>query len=406
MNGNIKLALQSLKSAKMRSLFTMLGIIVGVVSVLVIISLGEGAKQDVQAQVKEYGSDLLLIRPGNVSDREAGVSSTGLFSTFGTNGTLNDTDVEAVTNAPDVQTVAPLSTVTGIVSYDGKPYRNGGVIATTHTFPDLLNHKTEFGEFFRETDEGRKFAVIGKKVAEEVFQENVPIGKALDFRGERYIVKGVLEEFDTSPFTPGANYNDAIFIPYTTGKAVAEGNAQIFQILAKPSTPDKVNTAQAEVTANLKKAHGGQEDFSVLQQTETLELTNQTLNILTGLVAAIAAISLFVGGIGVMNVMIVSVTERTHEIGVRKAVGATDQQILAMFLAEAVILSAVGGILGVILAYGAVGYMQLFTEIDPVIPVQFAGLAVVVAIVVGGLFGVAPAVKAAKKDPITALRRE
>ena len=384
----------------------MLGIIVGVVSVLLIISLGEGAKQDVQNQVKEYGNDLLLIRPGNAGDREAGISSTSLFSTFGTNGTLNDTDVEAVTNAPDVQTVAPLSTVTGVVSYDGKTYPNGGVIATTHTFPELLNHETEFGEFFRETDEGRKFAVIGKQVAEEVFQENVPIGKALEFRGERYIVKGVLKEFDTSPFTPGANYNNAIFIPYTTGKAVSEGNVQIFQILAKPSDPHKVAIAQAQVNANLKKAHGGQEDFSVLKQTETLELTNQTLDILTGLVAAIAAISLFVGGIGVMNVMIVSVTERTHEIGVRKAVGATDKQILLQFLAEAVMLSAVGGILGVAIAYALVLYMRLFTEIGPVIPLMYAGLAIVVAVAVGAIFGVAPAVKAAKQDPITALRRE
>jgi putative ABC transport system permease protein len=406
MNGNLKLAFQSLKSTKLRSLFTMLGIIVGVVSVLLILSLGEGAKQDVRNQVNEYGSDLLLIRPGNAATGQTGVAGSNLFSTFGTNGTMNDTDVEAVVNAPDVQTVAPLATVTGIVSYEGKPYQGGGVIATTHMFPQLLNHKTEFGEFFRETDEGRKFAVIGKQVAETLFQENVPVGKALDFRGERYIVKGVLEDFDTSPFTPGANYNNAIFIPYTTGKTVAEGNTQIFQILAKPSSADKVDSAQSQVTENLKKAHGGQEDFSVLKQTETLELTDQTLDILTGLVAAIAAISLFVGGIGVMNVMIVSVTERTHEIGIRKAVGATNQQILQQFLAEAVILSAVGGLLGVVAAYAIVLYLRLFTEIGPVLPLQYAALAILVAVVVGGLFGVAPAVKAARQDPITALRRE
>lgn len=402
MNGNIKLAVQSLKSAKLRSLFTMLGIIVGVVSVLVIISLGEGAKQDVRDQAKEYGSDLLLVKPGT-ANRSSNVSAGSLFLT-GNSGNLTDNDVAAVTNSVDVETVAPLSTVAGVVSYDGRDYQRGGVIATTHTFPKLLNHKVEFGEFFRPTDEGRKFAVIGKSVAEEVFQENVPIGKALEFRGERYIVKGVLEEFDTSPFSPGANYNYAVFIPYTTGKAVTEGNAQIFQILAKPTSPDRVATAQAEMITNLKKSHGGQQDFTVLQQTETLDLTNQTLDILTGLVAAIAAISLFVGGIGVMNVMIVSVTERTHEIGIRKAVGATDQQILSQFLAEAVILSAVGGVLGVIIAYAIVLYLQLFTDIGPVLPPLYAGLAILVAILVGGLFGVAPAVKAAKKDPITALR--
>lgn len=402
MNGNIKLAIQSLKSAKLRSLFTMLGIIVGVVSVLVIISLGEGAKKDVRDQAKEYGSDLLFIQPSNSAGQSSALG-TQLLGGVGV-GRLTDADIETVSNTADIETVTPLSTVSGVVSHDGKNYVNGGVIATTSAFPKLLNHTTEYGEFFRQTDEGRKFAVIGKHVAEELFQENVPIGKALDFRGERYIVKGVLEDFDNSPFTPGANYNNAIFIPFTTGKAITEGNPQIFQILAKPGSPDKVTTAQTELITSLKQAHGGQEDFTVLKQSETLELTNQTLDILTGLVAAIAAISLFVGGIGVMNVMIVSVTERTHEIGIRKAVGATDQQILSQFLAEAVILSAVGGILGVIIAYAIVLYLHLFTEVGPVLPPLYAGLAVVVAIIVGGLFGVAPAIKAAKKNPITALR--
>lgn len=399
MSGNIKLAIQSLRRAKLRSLFTMLGIIVGVVSVLTIISLGEGAKQDVRNQAKEYGSDLLVVSPGNPTTASQVLSTTP-------SGSLTDADVMAVSNASDVETVAPLSIVTGVVSYDGQPYQDGTVIATTHAFPDLLHHKIEFGEFLRDTDEGRKFAVIGKRVAEQVFHENVPIGKAIEFRGERYIVKGVLSEFDTSPFSTSVNYNTAIFIPYTTGKAVAQGNAQVFQILAKPTNPDQVTKAQAEIITNLKKTHGGQQDFSVLKQTETLALTSQTLDILTSLVAAIAAISLFVGGIGVMNVMIVSVTERTHEIGIRKAVGATDQQILSQFLAEAVILSAVGGVLGVVISYLIVLYLRLFTDVGPVLPPLYAGLAIVVAVLVGGLFGVAPAVKAAKKDPITALRGE
>lgn len=403
MNGNVKLALQSIKSAKLRSLFTMLGIIVGVVSVLLIISLGEGAKQAVRSQSKEYGHDLIIVRPGNT---QASQDATSLFANAGLTGTLTDNDVSAVSNAPDVQTVAPLAVVPGIVSYDNHSYAGATVIATSPSFAALLNHKTEFGEFFRDADEGRKFAVIGKQVAENVFQENVPIGKALDFRGERYIVKGVLAEFKTSPFSSTANYNNAVFVPYTTGKAAAEGSSQVFQILAKPGSPQKADAAQKQISNNLKDTHGGQQDFSVLQQTETLALTNQTLNILTNLVAAIAAISLFVGGIGVMNVMIVSVTERTHEIGIRKAVGATNQQILGQFLAEAVILSAVGGFIGVLITYGIILYTKLFTDIGLVLPPLFAGLAILVALAVGALFGVAPAIKAARKDPISALRGE
>ncbi len=400
MNGNLKLAWQQIKRSKLRSLFTMLGIIVAVTSVLVIISLGEGAKQDIRDQAREHGGDLLVIRPGGPQSSLA----AGLFG--GISGVFTDTDVEAITNTPDVQTVVPLSSVSGVVSYDGREYQGSGVIATSHAFAELLNHKTEFGEFLQAADEGRKFAVIGKQAAEEIFQENVPIGKGLEFRGERYVVKGVLAEFDVSPLTPGADYNRAIFIPYTTGKAAAEGAAQIFQILAKPTHPDKTSEAKHNISENLRQANGGQENFTVLKQDETQALTDQTLGIMTRLVAAIATISLLLGGIGVMNVMIVSVTERTKEIGIRKAVGATDQQILSQFLGESVILSAVGGVLGVIIAYLAVFYMRLFTSLQPVLPPLFGVLAILVALLVGVVFGVAPAVKAARKDPITALRRE
>lgn len=407
-NGNLKLALTSIRSTRWRSLFTMLGIIIGVVSVLTVVSLGEGVKKEVNDQIEEYGSDLIIVSPGQSikRDKNGKISNINIFSGFGNVGSLSDDDVEAVSSASSVQTVAPLSIINGLVSYDGNTFPGSSVIATTNTFPELLNHKVEFGEFFRDTDEGRQFAVIGKNVAEQVFQENIPVGKALDFRGERYIVKGVLEEFDVSPFAPGANYNNAIFIPYVTGKSISNGSPQIFQIIAKPSSPNVVDTAQNGISKNLRNAHGGQADFSVLKQDETRAVTNQTLNTITGLVATIAAISLFVGGIGVMNVMIVSVTERTHEIGVRKAIGATDKQILGQFLAESIVLSVVGGMLGVITTGCFVIILRLSTNLTPILTLPMVVLAILVAIFVGTLFGVAPAVKAARKDPIAALRHE
>lgn len=402
--GNWKLAMQSIRGTKWRSLFTMLGIIIGVVSVLTILSLGEGVKKEVAKQVESYGSDLIIVRPGG--DAKKAIISGRAFSGFSGTTAMNDSDIEAIEGSKDIQTVVPLASVNGVIGYDGNTYQDGSVIATTSPFPDLLNHKVEFGEFFSDTDEGRKFAVIGKNVAEQVFKENVPVGKTIEFRGERYIVKGVLEEFDTSPFSPGGNYNDAVFIPFTTGKAVNEGASSVFQVIVKPTDKKLVDSAAKSIHQNLLEKHGGQEDFSVLKQEETLKATNSTLDLLTGLIALVAGISLFVGGIGVMNVMIVSVTERTHEIGVRKAIGATDGQILGQFLSEAVLLSAVGGFLGVIISFFISMLFMIFTDFSPVITLQMVVAAMIVAVLVGAVFGVAPALKAATKDPIKALRRE
>ena len=402
--GNWKLAMQSIRGTKWRSLFTMLGIIIGVVSVLTILGLGEGVKSEVTKQVESYGSDLIIIKPGG--DAKKNITSGKAFSGFNITTALNDSDIETIEGSKNIETVVPLASVNGMVGYDGSTYSDGTVIATTSTFPATLNHKVEFGEFFNDTDEGRKFAVIGKNVAEQVFKENVPVGKTIEFRGDRYIVKGVLEEFDTSPFSPGGNYNDAVFIPFTTGQAINEGASSVFQVIVKPTDKKLVDSVEKSTNQNLLTKHGGQQDFTVLKQTETLQATNSTLDLLARLVAFVAAISLFVGGIGVMNVMIVSVTERTHEIGVRKAIGATDGQILGQFLSEAVLLSAVGGFLGVFISYFITLLFRIFTDFAPIITIPMAMAAMVIAVLVGAVFGVAPAVKAATKDPIKALRRE
>jgi ABC-type antimicrobial peptide transport system permease subunit len=402
--GNWKLAMQSIRGTKWRSLFTMLGIIIGVVSVLTILSLGEGVKKEVAKQVESYGSDLIIVKPGG--DTKKSITSGKAFSGLGAISAMNDSDIEVIEGSKNIQAVVPLASVNGVIGYDGNTYPDGAVIATTSIFPTMLNHKVEFGEFFSDTDEGRKFAVIGKNVAEQVFKENVPVGKTIEFRGDRYIVKGVMEEFDTSPFSPGGNYNDAVFIPFTTGQAVNEGASTVFQVIVKPTDKKLIDSVEKNIFQNLLAKHGGQEDFSVLKQEETLKATNSTLDLLTRLIALVAAISLFVGGIGVMNVMIVSVTERTHEIGVRKAIGATDGQILGQFLSEAVLLSAVGGFLGVLISFFISMLFRIFTDFVPIITLTMVLGAFLISVLVGAVFGVAPAVKAATKDPIKALRRE
>jgi ABC-type antimicrobial peptide transport system permease subunit len=404
---HLKLAWQTIKRTKWRSIFTSVGIVIGVVSVLMTISLGAGVKHEVKNQIKAYGSDLLLVRPGqNIRrDQSGAIIGGNLLSDTSSAGTLSDNDVETISNVPGVETVLPMGIVNGLASYDGTTYNDGTVVATTSVLPDILNHKVVYGEFFTSTDEGRNFAVIGKDVARQLFKENIPIGKSLDFRSQSYVVKGVFDTFKTTPFSPTTNYNQTIFIPYTTGKAVNQGSVPLYQILVKPTNPALAKAVQEQATESLLKAHGGQADFAVLNQSDTLALTSNTLRLITSLIAAIAAVALLVGGVGVMNIMIASVTERTHEIGVRKAVGATDGQIMGQFLAEAILLSAVGGISGIVITLVAIGLMDLFSSLHPLISPLTILLALLVAIAIGVIFGVAPALKAARKDPITALRR-
>jgi len=407
-NAHFKLAYESIRSTKWRSFFTMLGIIIGVVSVVTIVSLGEGVKQQIEGQIDQIGSDLIIVRPGNSvkRDSQGNISSVDFFSLYNKAATLSDDDIEAVSNASDINSVAPLSFVSGNPSYDNKEYIGGSVVATSNTFLDLINHEVEFGSFLSENDEGKNFAVIGTDVAENLFGDNVPIGRSLQFRGQSFAVKGVMAEFDENPLNLGANYNNTIFIPYVTGKSLNDGAAQVFQIIAKPNSPELVNSAEQQINANLMKVHDEDNDFTVLKQEDTLSVADSVLKSLTALVAAIASISLIVGGIGVMNIMIVNVVERTSEIGIRKAVGATNQQIMIQFLSEAVLLSFIGGILGLFFSLLVNFGIRIFTDLAPVITLPIVVVAMLVSTVVGVFFGVVPALQAARKNPIDALRNQ
>lgn len=405
---NLKLAYKTVKATKLRSFLTMLGIIIGIVSVVTTISLGEGVKRQIESQIKEFGSDLLIIRPGKHLDKDASgnITNVDVFSVFNNSTTLADSDIEAVSSSKGVASVAPLSLVSGNVTYDGKEYKSGQVIATTNTFAGLINHDIEFGQFLSETDEGKNFAVVGSTVARQLFNDSAPIGRSLTFRGQSFIVKGVFSEFDEIPLNFGANYNNAIFIPYVTGKSINEGSAQVFQILAKPTDANKVEEVQSAIEQNLIKVNASSSDYTVLKQKDTLAIANNVLRVLTGLVVAVATISIVVGGIGVMNVMIVSVTERTREIGIRKAVGATDKQILGQFISEAVVLSLLGGFVGLFVSLLVNFAIRIFTEMQPVITIQVCLLAVIISVSAGVFFGVIPAINASKKNPIDALRNE
>lgn len=401
------MARAAIRSARWRSSLTMLGIVIGIVSVVTIVSLGEGVKQNIVGRVDDAGYDLITVHPGRTSVRSSKgqVQPATLFGAGGGSGTFSDADLGIIRSAHGVQTAAPFAHVNGIASYDGRQFTEGPIIATTEDATKILRRKTEYGSFFSGSENGRSVAIIGKRVAEQLFQENVPIAKLFTIRGQQFVVKGIFEEFDTSPLSGEADYNSAIFIPLDAAKKLNGDQSQIYQVIAK-SDPKSIDLTAAAITDSLSKTHSGQVDFTVMKPSDTSAITRTTLNAFTGFIAGIAAISLLVAGIGILNIMLVSVTERTHEIGIRKAVGATNRQILNQFLTEAIILSVSGGILGVVFSLLTNYILRVTTDLAPVLTWPIMAVAVGVSVVVGVVFGIAPALKAARMHPIDALRNE
>ncbi len=406
-SNNVRMAMAAIGAAKWRSFLTMLGVIIGVTSVITIVSLGDGIKQQLKQEVKHNGSDLITVRGGHIADydKDGNVTQVNLLSLVA-GGTLSDADYQTVQKVKGLNLAAPFAVVTGVPrATDGTEAAQADIIATSDKGAEALNQPVAYGEFFNDKDNNSAVAVIGKRVAEDLFKENVPIGKSFELRGRQFTVRGVFTFFEASPLTPGVNYNNTIFIPYEYAKQLSPSQPQPFQILARPIQGTSQVELANDIFGELRSAHGGQTDFTVLKAGDTLAVASSVLNMLTSIVSAIAAVSLLVGGIGIMNIMLVAVSERTHEIGIRKSVGATNRQILGQFLVESIVLSGTGGILGVLLSLLVNYCFRVFTSLQPVITLPVMGWAIVVALGVGIFFGLTPALKAARKDPIEALRR-
>ncbi len=406
--GNLRLAVRSLRQSRSRSIMTMFGVIIGVSAVITTMALGEGLKRQVVGQISQLGRDLITIRPGRLVERDdsGAIRKVNIAATYGAGaGSLSEQDLATIKGTAGIKIQSPVSVMQSSAQLSDGRSQAVSVLGVNEKLPELIGQKVEVGSFFDAAEQNRHVAVIGKTVADELFRETAPIGMTLTIRGQDYIVRGVFETFDTTPFGPAIDMNRSIYVPSGVLKEASANNVQILQVLLRPTEPAQTDRLVASLNKSLLAAHGGQSDVTVLKQDENLLVANKVLQIITMFVASVAGIALLVGGVGIMNIMLAAVSERTHEIGIRKAVGATNQQILRQFLTEASVLSVVGGLLGVLVATAAVFLIRVTTNLKPVISWQVCVVAVSVSIAIGLIFGIVPAIKAARKDPIDSLRR-
>ena len=404
---NIRLALQTIGHNKVRSLLTMLGIIIAVWAVVLVVSIGEGIKSQVSSQIDELGSRLLTITPGQYVQRnESGeVESLDIAAAF-TTSTMTVDDLEDIKANPSIEAAAPQMLVSGTVKVKDKKIDGSILIGTDEDLAKALNQKVEHGEFLTDGKSDTAVAVIGQGISDEYFNGSNPVGSVVEIRGEQFVVKGVMDKFSLGGAEFGPDINKAIFINLGKAREYANDIAAIQEIDALVKDGSDVDKTVTAITRNLKENQGGEENFSILKQEDLLSVTDDIFNLITSGIGLIAGISIVVGSIGIMNIMLVSVTERTREIGLRKAIGAYESQILQQFLIEAVVLSLVGGMIGLGLAWLSGLAISASSDLAPVINAGVLIQTLFGSAVIGIASGMWPAVKAARKNAIEALRHE
>ncbi|RME43439.1 MAG: FtsX-like permease family protein [Chloroflexi bacterium] len=393
----------------------MLGIIIGVGAVIALLSIGQGAGAAITSEIQGIGSNLIIVIPGAVEQGGGG----GPAQALGTAPSLTLEDAYALAdphNVPHAAGVAPILQRRGQVIYGGNNV-NTEIIGVTPSYQQVRNWGLARGRFITQTDMDTlaRVAVLGKLPAEELFDGADPIGEIIRIERVPFRVVGVLEERGGGGFF-GFTEDDRIMIPITTaqsrllGARAIRGGGHLVSVINVSATSEAdIDRAIEEITLTLRRRHNiefGEDDFTLFTQQDLLGAFNQITTILTLFLGAIAAISLLVGGIGIMNIMLVSVTERTREIGIRKAVGARRRDILVQFLIEAIVLSVIGGVIGILIGAGIAQIVNSFDVITTVVSLQAIALAVGFSIAVGVFFGIYPAWRAAQLNPIEALRYE
>lgn len=400
---NIENALESLRANRLQTFLTMLGVMIGISSVVIIFSLSGGVSSMISNQIMSEGGALAVIRPKELTANNKNVITSLATSRAFTQSSIKDEDLGLISKTKDVSAVAPLANFSAKVKGDGEE-KYANLLATSPNLDQTTSLKVREGQFIAESANANT-VVIGDQMAIDLFGTTQALGKEISMKGEKFIVIGVLAHQSSPINFSNVDFNNTAIIPYVTAKRIIGENLQIQQVNIRVKSVNKLSQVQKEIENGISKNHNGEQDFEVLTGKNISHPSDKFIELSTLILAIVASVSLVVGGIGIMNIMLVNVSERTREIGIRKALGANNRHILFQFLTESMIISLSGGFFGYLIGYAFSFGVSMFLPFSPIISWQIAVLVCGVSVIVGVIFGLYPAFRAARKDPIVSLRQ-
>lgn len=400
---HFKLAKTAIKENRARSFLTCLGIAIGVASIILILSLMGSISRLVQTEIDNIGADLIVVRPTSTKDTVTNIVEELTSSNTFEKSNLSLADVTTISEIEGVTAVAPISISTNTVETEKNTFGTVPVLGTTRDFSVIEPLALKYGSFLSEIGD-EKPIVLGHTLSLALFNTiNSTVGKTVTIMGEKFMVVGVLDEINKTINFDNIDFDNALIMNIDSMNQIT-GSTQIQQINVKVTNTDSLATAAANIRDTLVNLKHGDDNFTVAYGDDITHPASTLFTIVSGMLATVAGISLIVGGIGVMNIMLVSVAERTREIGIRKAVGASSRNILMQFMFESLILSIIGGILGLLLGYALAFLISVITPFAPYISWQIVAITFATTFSVGIIFGIYPAIKAASRNPIESLK--
>lgn len=396
----LRIAIQNLRANQTRTLLTTLGIIIGVASITLVLALGEGVKQAVERQVQNLEGNVIIVKPG-----ASGKGLSNIYNPYSSPMTtsLTERDYTSVSKLPNVQEIAPVMILGGSLKSSDTAV-HAPIIATSETLPTILGLKMRSGQFI-DGKTSRDTVVVGQQLALELFGTDEAMGQSMLVKGRPHTVIGIVKNTKTPLNLSGINLDKVVYVSLDDGKSFNQGIAQIQQLNIRVKDVNQIADTTKTVDETILKNHSGERDFTALAGEDIAGNSNDLFSSVVALTAIVSIVTLIVSGIGVMNIMLVGVTERTREIGIRKALGATNQHIMGQFLVESLIMSITGGLIGMALAYALAFIIASELSFQPSLSPGIFATGFGLALAVGIIFGLYPAIKAAKKDPIDSLRQ-
>ena len=399
---HIENAIESLRANRMRTFLTILGVVIGISSIVVIFALSGGANSIIQDQIKSGGETIAVVRPKDIRSSNKNIINSVATSQNFLQSSLREDDFRNISKIKNIIATAPLASFNSKIKGDDKEITTN-ILASTPNLDQITGIKVAKGEFITNSSNART-AVIGYQTAVSLFGSPHALGKYISIKSENFLIIGILEKQSSIVNFSNIDFDNTTILNYDEVKNIMSSSPQIQQINIKFNTINNSDIVQHNIEEVMRNSHKGEIDYEILIGKNITHSSSDLISMGSAILALVASISLIVGGIGIMNIMLVNVSERTREIGIRKALGANNNQILLQFLIESLIISSVGGFFGYLLGYSFSFTVSIFLPVLPVISWQIMALAAGLSIIIGIIFGMYPAIRAARKDPIESLR--